>query len=92
MTKRTLRRVNQSFGRLDRLVKRAMKQTGVSGVAPGVVFDDQVLYQNGYGVRLTETKERVQAETVFQLASLSTFPADQSGHDRRRHRLGPLRG
>ncbi len=63
--------VDQSFGKLDELAKRAMKQTGVPGISVAVVFDDQVLYQNGYGVRSTETKEPVQAETVFQIASLS---------------------
>ena len=63
--------VDQSFGKLDEIVKRAMEQTGVPGISVAVVFDDQVLYQNGYGVRSTETKEPVQAETVFQIASLS---------------------
>jgi CubicO group peptidase (beta-lactamase class C family) len=63
--------VDQSFGKLDEIVKRAMEQTGVPGISVAVVFDDWVLYQNGYGVRSTETKVPVQAETVFQIASLS---------------------
>src|SRR5262245_37615323 len=63
--------VDQSFGKLDGIVKRAMEQTGVPGISVAVVFYDQVVYQNGYGVRSTETKEPVHAETVFQLASLS---------------------
>src|SRR5215510_4150777 len=63
--------VDQSFGKLDELAKRAMKQTGVPGISVAVVFDDQLLYQNGYGVRSSETKSPVQAETVFQSASLS---------------------
>jgi CubicO group peptidase (beta-lactamase class C family) len=63
--------IAQSFGKLDEVVKQAMKRTGVPGISVAVVFYDQVLYQNGYGVRSTETKEPVQAETVFQLASLS---------------------
>jgi CubicO group peptidase (beta-lactamase class C family) len=71
VTKRTRSTIDQSFGKLDEIVKRAMEQTGVPGISVGVVFDDQVLYQNGYGVRSTETKEPVQAETVFQIASLS---------------------
>lgn len=71
VTKPTRRTVDQSFGKLDEIVKRAMERTGVPGISVAVVFDDQVLYQNGYGVRSTETKERVQAETVFQIASLS---------------------
>jgi CubicO group peptidase (beta-lactamase class C family) len=67
--------IDQSFGKLDAIVKQAMERTGVPGIALAVVFDDQVVYQNGYGFRSTETKEkekdRVQAETVFQIASLS---------------------
>ena len=63
--------IDQSFARLDKIVKRAMEQTGVPGISVAVVFDDQVLYKNGYGVRSTETKAPVQAETVFQIASLS---------------------
>jgi CubicO group peptidase (beta-lactamase class C family) len=69
--KTTRSMVDQSFGRLDEIVERAMAQTGVPGISVAVVFDDQVLYKNGYGVRSSETKEPVQAETVFQLASLS---------------------
>jgi CubicO group peptidase (beta-lactamase class C family) len=63
--------IDQSFGKLDEIVKQTMERTGLPGIALAVVFDDQVVYQNGYGVRSTETKERVQAETVFQMASLS---------------------
>lgn len=63
--------IDQSFGKLDEIVKQTMERTGLPGIALAVVFDDQVVYQNGYGFRSTETKERVQAETVFQMASLS---------------------
>jgi CubicO group peptidase (beta-lactamase class C family) len=63
--------IDQSFGKLDAIVKQTMERTGVPGIALAVVFDDQVVYQNGYGFRSTETKERVKAETVFQIASLS---------------------
>src|SRR5262245_22330667 len=71
MTKPTRSTIDQSFGKLEEIVKRTMERTGVPGSSVAVVFDDQVVYQNGYGVRSTETKERVQAETVFQMASLS---------------------
>jgi CubicO group peptidase (beta-lactamase class C family) len=71
MTKPTRSTIDQSLGKLDDIVKRTMEQTGVPGISVAVVFDDQVLYQKGYGVRSTETKEPVQAETVFQIASLS---------------------
>ena len=53
--------IDQSFGKLDEIVKQTMERTGVPGIALAVVFDDQVVYQNGYGVRSTGTKEPVQA-------------------------------
>jgi CubicO group peptidase (beta-lactamase class C family) len=71
MTKPTRSTIDQSFGKLDEIAKRTMEQTDVPGISVAVVFDDQVLYQKGYGVRSTETKAPVQAETVFQIASLS---------------------
>lgn len=71
MTKPTRNKVNQSFGKLDDIVAQAMEKTGVPGISLAVVFDDQVLYLKGYGVRSTETRAPMQAETVFQIASLS---------------------
>jgi CubicO group peptidase (beta-lactamase class C family) len=71
MIKQTRGEVIRSFEKLDALAERAIAQTGVPGIAVVVVLGDEVLYQNGYGFRSTETKERVRAETVFQLASLS---------------------
>jgi hypothetical protein len=35
--------VDQSLGKLDEIVKRAMRQAGVPGISVAVVFDDQVL-------------------------------------------------
>src|SRR6185437_1356498 len=71
MTKPTRNKVNQSFGKLDDIVAQAIEQTGVPGISLAVVFDDQILYLEGYGVRSTETRAPMQAETVFQIASLS---------------------
>jgi len=60
-----------SFGTLDDIVASVMESTGVPGVAVAVVYDDQVVHEQGYGVRNTESREPVTAETVFQLASMS---------------------
>ena len=35
------------------------------------MFDDEVIYLDGFGVRETGKPETVDADTVFQLASLS---------------------
>ena len=71
MTKPTRSQISQSFGKLDDIVKQGMNQTGVPGISLAVVFDDQVLYQQGYGFCCTETSACVKPETVFQIASLS---------------------
>lgn len=56
---------------LDAIVADMMSASGVPGVAVGVVHDGEVVIAKGYGVREAGTEDEVDAETVFQLASLS---------------------
>lgn len=56
---------------IDQIVHRAMDQTGVPGAAVAVVHGDAVVYAQGFGVRDLGTGEPVDADTVFQLASVS---------------------
>jgi CubicO group peptidase (beta-lactamase class C family) len=63
--------VETAVGKLDDVVRDAMRRTGVPGVAVGVVHDDEVLYVKGFGVRKAGMKDEVGADTVFQLASVS---------------------
>ncbi|MEU3342011.1 serine hydrolase [Streptomyces sp. NPDC006668] len=63
--------VETAVNRLDDVVRDAMHRTGLPGVAVGVVYDDKVMYLKGFGVRKVGTKDRVGADTVFQLASVS---------------------
>ncbi|WP_020140555.1 serine hydrolase [Streptomyces sp. 351MFTsu5.1] len=67
----TRAKVETAVGRLDGVVQDAMRRTGVPGVAVGVVYDDKVMYLKGFGTRKVGTKDRVGADTVFQLASVS---------------------
>ena len=67
----TRAKVETAVSRLDGVVQDAMRRTGVPGVAVGVVYDDKVLYLKGFGTRKVGTKDRVGADTVFQLASVS---------------------
>jgi CubicO group peptidase (beta-lactamase class C family) len=48
-----------------------MRDTGLPGLAVGVVFDDEVMIAQGFGVRRIDDDAPVDADTVFQLASLS---------------------
>jgi len=63
--------VARSGPMLDAIVERIMEATGVPGVAVGVVHNGEVVVAKGYGVREVGTDLAVDAETVFQLASLS---------------------
>ncbi|MFI6466716.1 serine hydrolase [Streptomyces sp. NPDC050528] len=63
--------VETAVGKLDDVVRDAMRRTGVPGVAVGVVHNDEVLYLKGFGLRKAGTKDKVGADTVFQLASVS---------------------
>jgi CubicO group peptidase (beta-lactamase class C family) len=48
-----------------------MRRTGVPGVAVAVVHNDAVVYAKGFGVRELGQPGRVDANTVFQVASVS---------------------
>ncbi|MCK9506850.1 MAG: serine hydrolase [Pigmentiphaga sp.] len=63
--------VRQAAARLDTLVPQWMARTGVPGVAVAVVHGGQTLYARGFGVRQAGADARVDADTVFPLASVS---------------------
>jgi CubicO group peptidase (beta-lactamase class C family) len=63
--------VDHALSVLDGLVTDAMDRTGVPGVAVAVVYRDEVVYSKGFGVREVGRPEKVDPDTVFQLASLS---------------------
>lgn len=63
--------VGAAVDHLDGLVADAMTRSGVPGVAVVVVYQDQIRHAKGYGVRKVGQVGDVDADTVFQLASLS---------------------
>ncbi|ELP67041.1 serine hydrolase [Streptomyces turgidiscabies] len=67
----TRAKVDAAVDKLDGVVRDAMSETGVPGVAVGVVYDDKVLYLKGFGVRKVGAEGKVGPDTVFQLASVS---------------------
>jgi len=64
----TAEQVATAVAELDAL---AAKQNAVPGFAVAVVFQDKAVYAKGFGVRDVNGKAPVNADTVFQLASVS---------------------
>ncbi|MFF1766653.1 serine hydrolase [Streptomyces sp. NPDC058249] len=67
----TQAKVDDAVGKLDGIVRDAMKKTGVPGVAVVVVHKDRVVYLKGFGARHVGQSAAVDPDTVFELASLS---------------------
>ncbi|MET8655318.1 serine hydrolase [Nocardia aurea] len=63
--------VEVAVGRLDGLVESLMTESGIPGMAVAVVHGGKTVYSKGFGVRAAGGTERVDADTVFQLASVS---------------------
>ena len=56
---------------LDELASRIIRDDGVPGLSIAVVYQDEVVYLKGFGVRETGKPEPVDGDTVFQIASMS---------------------
>jgi len=56
---------------LEKLVKDTLEKSGVPGMAISIVHQDQTVYAKGFGVREAGKPDAVDADTVFQLASVS---------------------
>ncbi|NYT86017.1 serine hydrolase [Pollutimonas harenae] len=64
-------RVLQAVAQVDGIVNDIMARTGVPGIAVAVVHKGQTIYAKGFGVRRVGDATPVDADTVFQLASIS---------------------
>ncbi len=70
------RSADEELDGLDAFVELAMEQYGVPGASVAVVKDGDVVYLKGFGVRKIGSKEKVDGDSVFQLASVTkTFTA-----------------
>ena len=70
-TEITADRVNAALAQLDPYVRSTMDKTKVPGVAVAVIYNDQVVFLRGYGVRKVGEPEQIDPDTVFELASVS---------------------
>ncbi len=63
--------VAAAAAQLDAIVADLLRQTGIPGLAVAIVHQGEVVRLASYGVREVGTGEQVDADTVFQLASVS---------------------
>jgi CubicO group peptidase (beta-lactamase class C family) len=67
----TPERVQQALPKLNSFIRETLGETGVPGLAVAIVFEDEVVYLEGFGVREVGGDLPVTPDTVFQLASMS---------------------
>ena len=63
--------LDQAIAAIPTQIETYMKATHVPGVAIAVVHGGKVVYAQGFGVANMDTGAKVDADTVFQLASIS---------------------
>jgi CubicO group peptidase (beta-lactamase class C family) len=67
--------VDKAVAKLDGIAEELMRKSGIPGMAVAVVRGGKTVYAKGFGVKDVEApdaeKNRVDADTVFQLASVS---------------------
>jgi CubicO group peptidase (beta-lactamase class C family) len=67
----TSEQVTRAIQELEKLAQKQIQENALPGLAIAVVFQDKAVYAKGFGVRDTNTKQPIDADTVFQLASIS---------------------
>src|SRR5947208_14019105 len=67
----TSEQVTRAIHELEKLAQKQIQENALPGLAIAVVFQDKAVYAKGFGIRDTSTNVPVDADTVFQLASLS---------------------
>ena len=63
--------IDKAIASLDAIASDVMKRSGIPGMAIAVVRDGKTVYAKGFGVRKFGESQPVDADTVFQIASLS---------------------
>jgi CubicO group peptidase (beta-lactamase class C family) len=70
-TQVTKEQVGKAIAEIEKLAQHQVDTNVVPGLAIAVVFQDQIVYAKGFGIREGGKPEKVDADTVFQLASVS---------------------
>jgi CubicO group peptidase (beta-lactamase class C family) len=76
--------VAKAVGQLDRIADELMTSSGIPGMAVAVVHGGKTVYAKGFGVKDVANGDtpdnKVDPDTVFQLASLSNTAAVDRDH------------
>ena len=64
-------KMDAALKKLDAFITETMAKTKVPGLAVAVVYGDKTVFARGYGVRKLGDPEKVDADTVFEIASVS---------------------
>src|SRR5262249_60024697 len=67
----TRERVEAALPKIDEMAEKLVADHAVPGLSIAVVYEDQVVYLKGFGLREMGKPETVDPDTVFQIASLS---------------------
>ena len=63
--------VQSALAQLDPYIRENLAKTKVPGVAVAVIYNDQIVFLRGYGVRKVGEAAQIDPDTVFELASVS---------------------
>ena len=63
--------VDMAVAKLDGIVDDLMKKSGIPGMAVAVVHGGKTVYAKGFGVKDVRNGNKIDPDTVFQLASVS---------------------
>src|SRR5881396_4406186 len=67
----TSAQVDNAIREVEKLAQKQIQENALPGLTIAVVFQNKTVYAKGFGVRDVNTKAPVDADTVFQLASVS---------------------
>ncbi|MGA8594993.1 MAG: serine hydrolase [Bryobacteraceae bacterium] len=63
--------VDSALAQLDHFIRSSLGKTKVPGVSVAIVYNDEVIFLHGYGVRKVGESAQVDPDTVFEIASFS---------------------
>jgi len=63
--------MDKAIREIEKLAQKQIQENALPGLAIAVVFQDKTAYAKGFGVRDVNTNAPIDADSVFQLASVS---------------------